>query len=998
MTSASAASAPSQPDHRTLKALFAEVCDLPATAREARLQELGATAEERDAVLRLLEIDERSTDGGETDPATTTRPRVATPVAAMLATIARPAVSDTVMTGRQIGAWTIGDKIGQGGMGAVYRAERHDGQFQQTVAVKFLKGRATSQAIARLADERQTLAALEHPNIARLIDGGATADGAPYIVMDFVNGVNIAEYCQQSDASLTDVAQLMVSVCEAVSYAHQSLRLHCDLKPANILIDGAKRPKLLDFGIAELIDAETSESAPAFTPRYASPEQRAGNKLSTATDVFSLGKVLEELIEQTPSAPGSAAARRDLKAIVSKAIAGLPVNRYPSVGALRADIERFLRHEPVVAVQGGLAYRTRKLVERRWAMSLALSALVVGSILFTNSLVRERDRALRAEAKAESELARAVAAEDLARAERDRAQVSELRAGEREQEALFARSEALADRDRARRAEATSQREAMRALRAEAQTQVEAANTRETRDFLFSLFNSIDPTRGGGAQMTAVDLLKKGRERVASLPADQRELKANLYQILGRIHENTGLLEDAKGLYVEAAALYADANLGNPIKHADVLGRMAILDHNRGYGSAAEVLARESYAIRRARFAPDSAEIADAENTLGLVLNGLNKQAESHALFTQSLATREKLFGQKNEEVASTLHNLGLHHARFGQPAQAEAMYRRSLAIKYEIFGRSHPKILNTLERLSALLGQQRRFAEAEPMVAEAYQTRLQLHGPNSEHVAGAANEWAIILNDMGRYAEAEKMYLVAVNNPERKAPDSKGLRSLAYAVSLNNLASMYSEIGDLDAAEKAFRTALDVRRSRLAADDASVARGEQNLGRTLMRMGKTREAETLLARAYETRLAKLGAKNGETQESILSRAERAAVDGEVENSQKWLALTDEVVVGQRPSRWLTKRRIEALLQTGPARVDTLEKRVVYAREKLGERDISTLRAQLDYAEALVVAGNSDAARKIGAEIFPRLDEVLAPNAAERMRLAALPSGRRETR
>jgi serine/threonine-protein kinase len=993
MTSASAAPASASPDHRTLKVLFAEVCDLPAAAREARLNELGATTDERDAVLRLLEIDERSTDGGASNSSTTTKPRVATPVAAMLATIARPAAPETNLTGQQIGVWTIGEKIGQGGMGAVYRAERNDGQFQQTVAIKFLKGRATSQAIARLAEERQTLAALEHPNIARLIDGGATADGAPYIVMDFVNGVNIAEYCQQNNADLHDIARLMVSVCEAVSYAHQSLRLHCDLKPANILIDAAKRPKLLDFGIAELIDADATDATPAFTPRYASPEQRAGAKLSTATDVFSLGRVFEELIEQIPPSSRTAAARRELNAIVAKACATQPSGRYASVGAMRADIERFLRHEPVAAVQGGVAYRTRKLVERRWAMSLALSALVIGSVLFTNSLVRERDRALRAEAKAESELARAIAAEDLARAERDRAQVSELRASEREQEALFARSEALADRDRARRAEANSQREAMRALRAEAQTQVEAANTRETRDFLFSLFNSIDPNRGGGPQMTAVDLLKKGRERVASLPADQRELKANLYQILGRIHENTGLLEDAKGLYVEAAALYADANLGNPIKHADVLGRMAILDHNRGYGASAEAPARESYAIRRARFAPDSAEMADAENTLGLILNGLNKQAESNALLTKSLATREKLFGEKNEEVASTLHNLGLHYARFGQPALAETMYRRSLAIKYEVFGRRHPKILNSLERLSALLGQQRRFAEAEAMASEAYQTRLQVHGPNSDHVANAANEWALILNDMGRYAEAEKMFMVAVNNPERSAPDAKGLRTLSYAVSLNNMATMYVEVGDLEAAEKAFRTALDVRRSRLPADDVSVARGEQNLGRTLTRMGKTREAEALLTRAYETRLAKLGAKHGETQDSIISRAERAAIDGEFETAQKWLALTDEAIVAQRPSRWLTKRRIESMLQSGPARLELLEKRVAYAREKLGERDISTLRTQLDYAEALAAAGNRETARQIANDVLPRLNEVLAPNAAERKRMAALPLG-----
>jgi serine/threonine-protein kinase len=981
-------------DHERLKMLFAEVCDLPQDARAVVLDRLQATAAEREAVARLIAKDDAAIDRpGAAGADTTTRPPLATPVAAMLASMTKPVLGARDLAGLRVGAWTVTEKIGQGGMGAVYRAERHDGQFQQTVAIKFLKGWATPQAIARLAEERQTLAALEHPNIARLIDGGATADGAPYLVMDFVNGVSITDYCKQRRTGLIELARLMAAVCEAVSYAHQSLTLHCDLKPANILIDAAGRPKLLDFGIAELIGAAsaTANSAArdaAFTPRYASPEQRTGAKLSTATDVYSLGKVLDELLSNADATPRNI--RQDLAAIAAKACAELIAARYASAGAMRADLERLVRHEPVLAANGGFAYRTRKLVERRWGMALALSALVIGSAAFTTSLVRERDRALRAEAMAETELARAIAAEDTARAERDRAQVSELRANEREQEAVVARSAALSDRDRALRAEANSQREALRALRAEGQTQLEAANTRETRDFLFSLFNSIDPNRGGGPQMTAVDLLARGRERVATLPPEQRELKASLMQILGRIYENIGLMPEARSLYRDVAALYADPANGNPAKHADVLGRIAVVENNVGNAAAGEGPARESYAIRQRLFSAESAEVADAENTLGLVLSGLSKYEEASQMLSSALAKREKLFGPKNEEVASTLHNLGIHYSRFSQPALAESAYRRSLAIKYELFGKRHPKVLNTLERLAAQLGQQRRFAEAEPMVAEAYQTRVELHGMQSEYVASAANEWASILHDMGRYRDAERLYLEAINSPARATVDAKGVRSVTYAVSVNNLANLYEEIGSLASAERGYRTSLEVRRARMAADDLSVARAEQNLGRALAKLGNAVEADKLLAHAYQVRLAKLGAKHPDVHDSAIARAEIAAALGKKADASVLLAGLDEGVIAARPQRWLAKRRIDALLATGENSVAIYDERVRYARERFGATHLVTMRAQLDHAEALAAGGKNTEAARIGAVLEQPLDAVLAPSAPERARLAAL--------
>jgi len=316
---------------------------------------------------------------------------------------------DAPWTGRRLGPYRIVRPLGQGGMGAVSLAVRDDAEFHKQVAIKTLKFELDSgSAVARFRHERQILAHLEHPNIARLLDGGTTEHGTPYIVLEFVDGLQIAEWCQQQRLMIDDRLRLFCQVCDAVQYAHQHLIVHRDIKPGNILVTSDGVPKLLDFGIAKLLDGAAlaglntmQTSGPMMTPDYVSPEQVRGQPVSTATDVYGLGAVLYELLTNTrphelrtydpaeiarvvcetdvrpPSAMGNRHLRGDLDTIVLKAMQKEPSRRYSSVTALTEDIRRYLEGLPVAARPDTAMYRATKFVRRHRLGVVATVAVVV---------------------------------------------------------------------------------------------------------------------------------------------------------------------------------------------------------------------------------------------------------------------------------------------------------------------------------------------------------------------------------------------------------------------------------------------------------------------------------------------------------------------------------------------------------------------------------------------------------------------------------------------
>ena len=330
----------------------------------------------------------------------------------------------------RVGPWKILREIGTGGMGVVYLAERDDGEYRQTAALKLIRDSHFTEAFVDLfRRERQTLAQLNHPNIARLLDGGTTAAGRPYLAMEYVEGKPLNEYCRSRDLPVDGRLRLFLEVCRAVSHAHRHLFIHRDLKPDNIFVTAGGEPKLLDFGLAKLLDPgtdrqNTMSAMPLFTPAYASPEQMRGEEMTTASDVYSLGVILYELLagrspynapsrsfvavwtavcEQTPQPP-SAAERvvhryrnaADLDAIVLMALRKEPERRYPGADALGEDVERYLAGRPVRARQANAAYRMRRFVARhKWTVMGAATALI-GICVSVGMIVSEqRNAALR---------------------------------------------------------------------------------------------------------------------------------------------------------------------------------------------------------------------------------------------------------------------------------------------------------------------------------------------------------------------------------------------------------------------------------------------------------------------------------------------------------------------------------------------------------------------------------------------------------------------------
>ena len=369
--------------YRHIKQLFDAVADLGDEASQrARLTELGADAQSIERVMHMLGLADSRTHFSQ-------------PVAQALAEVA----GSELNPGDTLGPWRLVDLLGAGGMGQVFLAERNDGHYQQRAAIKLLLGWTGPDALARLARERQILATLAHPNIARLLDGGATPLGRPYLVLEYVEGQAIDLHCQALQLRAPARLSLIRMVCDAVAAAHRQLVVHCDIKPSNVLVGSDGRAMLLDFGIAQLQEQadDPSPRALALTPRYASPEQRAGAAPGPASDIYSLGCMIEELL----AAPEARTPRPDeWRAIVARACEGDPDARYPTVQALLDDLRRYEQHLPLQALPRRPAYVAAKLVRRRWPWVLAGATALAMASGFTLQLVQQRDRAIRAEQQA----------------------------------------------------------------------------------------------------------------------------------------------------------------------------------------------------------------------------------------------------------------------------------------------------------------------------------------------------------------------------------------------------------------------------------------------------------------------------------------------------------------------------------------------------------------------------------------------------------------------
>ncbi|HEY6984719.1 MAG TPA: serine/threonine-protein kinase [Rhodanobacteraceae bacterium] len=701
-------------------------------------------------------------------------------------------------------------ELARGGMGVVYLAERMDGAYSGQVAIKLLTGAALLQAegIPRLRQERQILARLDHPNIARLLDGGATAGGLPYLVMEYVDGTPIDTYCIDKRGDLASRLDLFLKVCDAVAYAHANLVVHRDLKPSNILVTRSGEPKLLDFGIAKILeetenDRLTQDGAHLLTPRYASPEQVSGAPVSTASDVYTLGVVMYELltgaspypaasttkpallkaITEFEPARASVLARRhtgpdampatfaarlrgDLDAIVRKALSKQPADRYSSVEALAADLRRQRTGRPIAARRGTALYRARKFLRRHWLGTAAASAFVGLCLAFLLGL----DRQL-------------------------------------------------------------------------AQTRIERDKAEQVARFVTELFRVADPSESRGNSVTAREILDRGAKRLVGAETQlPQPVKASMLELMGTVYRRLGLTAQAEPLLVAAvsarrldsredrasatAALaelrydqgrFADAvSLVSPViaeYHEMGLARDAasrlLLDLGQadirlGKREDAERALDEALRLRRAEFGDDSVEVADTLNAWVNLTRERGDIDRTERYFREALAIYEK-HDADPWTTAKLRNNLGLLLLDRGDYAHSEPLLEQALASLRQLLGEEHPAIAMALANVASVKGRLGKYAEAQPLLETAYKLRLKLLGADNGLTATAQANLGYGLYSLGRFAEADDQLEAALKTQEA----TLGSNNVFTLTTLRNLAALrFAEQRLADAAE-IYRTVL---------------------------------------------------------------------------------------------------------------------------------------------------------------------------------------------
>ena len=615
---------------------------------------------------------------------------------------------------KKVGPYRLLRLLGRGGMGSVYLAARQE-DFEKQVALKILSpGLATRESIQRFEAERQILARLEHPNIARLLDGGTSADGLPYFAMEVVEGLPIDLYCDEQGLGVRERLRLFLDICSALQMAHQSLVIHRDLKPGNILVDHAGVPKLLDFGIAKLLHADgaaPTRTAQAFTLYYASPEQLQGEPVGTASDVYSLGVVLYEVLtgrlpgrlegrshfdmmraicedeaaaaSQAVEAPPSPklgelkAWRRqlagDVDAILARALRKEPAQRYASVQDLAEDIRRYLDHRPVLARQGNLSYRLGKFLRRHRLAVASVAAVVLLALAFTKALVNKQH---------ETEIAK-------------------------------------------ERAEGVS-------------------------SFLIGLFQAAAPDQPAGPEPTVRQLLARGRQNLEAGLEQDPETRATLQLKLGEVYYKLGDYAEAEALF-EGAKGFWGQRPGEDL--ASALSGLAGVYFARGEVGRAEVMLRECIALRR-RLGLEK-DLLKPLSSLATILFNRGELKEAEQIYRECLERRRATLGSRHENVATSLRSLARVLDAAGRTSEAEAMLLEALSIREEVFGSESTKVAAVLTSLAEVNQKLGHLAEAQTQLEKAlgiYRVKL---GENHLDTARAEKDLAELEQRLGENERA---------------------------------------------------------------------------------------------------------------------------------------------------------------------------------------------------------------------------------------------------
>jgi eukaryotic-like serine/threonine-protein kinase len=652
--------------------------------------------------------------------------------------------------GKRVGAYRTVRELGRGGMGVVYLAERVEGGFEQEVALKFVRGGAHASIGQELfRRERNLLAALDHPHIARLIDGGRTDDGWLWFALERVDGLRIDRHVFEHRLDLPARLRLFLQACDAVAFAHQRLVIHRDIKPANILVNAQGWVKLLDFGIATLADSGSAASR-ALTPNWASPEQLRGEPVSTASDIFQLGILLRQLLlldawQQTdstrleatragvpdvgaPAAPPQMPMRdRDLAAIVEKCTASDAAARYSSVGELLADIAARLEHRPVAARRGGAVYRLRCYL-RRHALGVISAAAVVALIVGLSTVsawrvVNERNRA-----EAAAQLA-----------------------------------------------------------------QQQSAKATSAVDFLTDLLSQADPFVHGGHPLEVQQVLEQGASRLEEGRDEQPGLKAELLLLFGRIYANRDDDVRAVSLFERALTLLRQGSAPNDPRLAEAAQRLAA-SLPRDQNSRALDLANEAVGIAVAT-GDDRRQARLLRLKAVLVYEHGDLAAATH-MAEQAVVANIRAYGEGTTEHADNLLNLGAFRDELGDTAAARAAFERAYRIYLAAHGPDHPDTLLAEGNLAGDLRVAKDFAAADTMLTDVLARTGNLYGQSGPRYAKRINDIALLRYDQGRPDEAEAQFrhALALFDQAQAGNDQDSLSSLEGLVRIALQRRRYAE------------------------------------------------------------------------------------------------------------------------------------------------------------------------------------------------------------
>lgn len=649
----------------------------------------------------------------------------------------------------KIGPFQTEKKIGAGGMGSVHLAHRVTGGFEQTVALKLIKyGMGSEQAIRRFETERNILSRLQHPNIARLVDGGLTSEDHPWFAMEYVNGEDLLSYCNRLNLSVKKRLDLFLDVTEAVQYAHKNLVVHRDLKPGNIMVTGEdSKPlvKLLDFGISQIMDESESEQAAmkAMTRAYASPEQINGESTSTSTDIYSLGVVLHQLIsgchpkeEFRPENCRPKPMDKELAAICVKAMTDEPSNRFENASDLGEEIEAWLKHRPVPSYSGRPVYRFNKWMKRNRAASsigiFALISLVIVVLLYTNELRKETERA-----------------------------------------------------------------------------QQEAETSLQIAGFLQGLFELTDPALSRGDTLTAFTMLDRGAERIEEDLQNDPEILARMFDVLAEAYLNLWNTEKAEDLYNKALVIKQDIYGDDHIEISNSLHNIGHIYVQDGKFEEGDSLLTIALQIRRENLEANDPDIGLTLQRLGFLKQRTGDAEMAEKLYKEALAIFQSGSDEQSVmEAASLTNNLGMIYEGRADYEQAAANYRQAIETIRSLQGDDFPRVINYLSNLGFTLNLMGDTDEAEPYLAEAVEVAKRVRGERHPHTALAMNDYANFHFSHNNFEKAEEMYSEILDI----YVEAFGEDHPAIPVFYNNLGNTRDNLGDYETALDYHQKALDRR------------------------------------------------------------------------------------------------------------------------------------------------------------------------------------------